>query len=299
LIELLVVIAIIAVLVSLTAAGVMYVLGRGPDIQTRSEIGELEAAIASAKSTWNVPFLPSRLVLYEDMSYPNRNVAGHPEQTSWVFLTKAFGKSAIKQGSLIDWNGNGTIDKPQNGFILEGEHCLVFLLGGIPTPPGGAPGCQGFSTNPANPADIKSGTRPAFFEFKGARLRVGHPGGFLVYTDYYGTGTNPWGTPGMPYVYFSSGRAGNDYNIAPPLGPDCPSVLSGNAKPGVDPPVMPFIDPNKRFINPNGFQIISAGADGKFGRGGLWNPVSGTVNDPFGADDMANFSPNKLGKSAQ
>jgi type II secretory pathway pseudopilin PulG len=53
------------------------------------------------------------------------------------------------------------------------------------------------------------------------------------------------------------------------------------------------------LLNPNTYQIITAGQDGLFGVGGLWNPATGyapgTVPNP-GADDLANFSKSPLGK---
>jgi type II secretory pathway pseudopilin PulG len=54
-------------------------------------------------------------------------------------------------------------------------------------------------------------------------------------------------------------------------------------------------------INPNTYQLVTAGSDGAFGAGGLWNPATGyPVSSPpsFGADDLANFSKLTLGKPA-
>jgi hypothetical protein len=49
-------------------------------------------------------------------------------------------------------------------------------------------------------------------------------------------------------------------------------------------------------MNPNGYQIISAGRDSLFGPGGSWNPAAGytTAGSP-GLDDLANFSQTPLG----
>jgi hypothetical protein len=166
-----------------------------------------------------------------------------------------------------DWNGNGTIDRGE--VVLEGQHCLVFFLGGIPTPPDSAIGCSGFNTDSRNPA-APGGTRAGpYFEFKPGRLRRDSgAGGFLVYLD-------PWKE--QPYAYFSATKAGNDYT------PDCPSLG-----------VAPYYGPGRRFLQPNGCQIISAGPDRRFGPGGLWNPSTGGAG-PDGADDISNFSRAPLG----
>src|SRR5437667_9202575 len=72
LIELLVVIAIIAVLVSLTVAAAMRVLGVGPRVETQTEISKLAESLQAAKRGGyqykDIESFPSKLVLYEDMS---------------------------------------------------------------------------------------------------------------------------------------------------------------------------------------------------------------------------------------
>src|SRR4051794_31015672 len=88
-IELLVVIGIIAVLVSLTAAAVMKVMGQGSKTETRVEIGQLETGIASTLTDLGLGFVPSYLVLREDNAYDPGN-AEHRATTS--LLQKMFGK---------------------------------------------------------------------------------------------------------------------------------------------------------------------------------------------------------------
>jgi prepilin-type N-terminal cleavage/methylation domain-containing protein len=270
LIELLVVIAIVATLLSLTTAAVMKVLGRGAQTQARTEIGQLEIALATCRTDYGLDAVPSRLVLREDGRYdgPGPNRADYPRTVA--FLQKMFGRH-FKVLSPYDWNGSGAIEPGE--VVLEGQHCLVFFLGGIPTPPGAAVGCTGFNTDSRNPA-APGGTRAGpYFEFKSARLRRDpDAGNFLVYLD-------PWKE--QPWAYFSATKAGNDYT------PDCPSLG-----------VAPYFAPGHRFLNPNGCQIISAGPDHRFGPGGLWNPASGGT-DPNGADDISNFSRGALGGPQQ
>jgi len=272
LIELLVVISIIAILVSLTAAAVMRALIKGPELLTRSEIGELEAKIGEARTKGynNTPILYSKLVLHENGVYGNS-----PDEVHTVsVLTGMFGRYVV--GHNIDWNQNGTIDAAP--IVLEGEQALVFYLGGMPKVTNGIVGMVGFSTNPANPAappvsPTEKRLGP-YFEFQTKRL-VMTPNGFPVYTDVYGRGE--------PFAYFASTNTEGAGLYQPA---DCASITP------VAP--VPYIG-----ANAGSFQILSAGRDGAFGSAGAsWNPSTGTT-DPKGKDDQANFSPNLLGAPAR
>ena len=284
LIELLVVIAIIAVLVSLTAAAVMKVLGKGPLVRTRVEIGNMEAALGIAMKTLNngssgATYLPSKIVLREDGKYTPATNPAHA-QTVQV-LTNLFGKGAVNLTTpvQIDWNGDGVINTGVE-YTLEGEECLVFFMGGIPSAPGSTPACLGFvkGSNPSPVPVPATATRYVpFFPFDGARLirspRAGAPANFLVYKDPYGK---------TAYAYFSWYGAGNDYVLT-----DCASL-------GVQ-PYYTKSGTAASFFNPRGCQIISAGADGTFGVGGVWDPIKGYGGTGVGNDDMSNFSKNLLG----
>jgi prepilin-type N-terminal cleavage/methylation domain-containing protein len=308
LIELLIVIAIIALLVSLTASATMRILSKGPEITTGIEIGQLATAIESFKRQYNVDYLPSSIVLDEACNYPNRTTVGSADWFAVTYLRKLFPRinltartsTDITNNNWIDWNGNGTCDHAlapaaQNSQALQGHEALVLFLGGVGIKSGTNFGLSGFCTDPTNPAPPPLNSsfglprQQPFFDFKNGRLAFGPPHKvandmFLVYTDAYGHGS--------PYVYFSHYAKGNDYVSA-----DCNTVLGGN------PPataILPFTDPTGRFINPNGYQIISAGRDGFFGPGGMWNPTnpglsSGYQTGGSGADDQANFSRSLLG----
>lgn len=269
LVEMLVVIAIIAVLAGLTAAAVMRFIYVGPRIQARTEIGELEIALNAFKTDNHVDFMPSRLVLYENMAsgYPNKLTNGHIEQISFRFLRRAFGKRILTQ--QIDWNNNGAIDGPHT---LTCDQCLVFYTGGIPSRPPASgtdvPACLGFSKNPLNPADPASLREPYYSAFDSARLVRGG-NNFLSYKDPH--------DPGQTYLYFSHyGPPGNNYQN------DCPNG------------VLPYRDPSGRFINPDGFQILCAGVDGVFGKTGVFDSTQGSQDGPT-LDDQANFSKSVLG----
>jgi general secretion pathway protein G len=280
LIELLVVIAIIAVLMSLTTAAVMRVLVKGPEITCRSEIDGLATARAAFLADFDgVSHMPSRILLREDGNY---TAGDQLTRDSKVFLEQMFGRR-FSASVPRDWNGNGTVDPP---VVLTGDQCLVFFLGGIPNG-SGPPGCLGFSADPSNPTAPGAPRRGPFFEFKSNRLVAG-AGGFYSYKDPF--------NKNQFYAYFNAGKVTGDYlrygKLLNPLtgtqlGSDCPSIPQG-----------PYFQPSGQFYNPNGFQIISAGADGKFGSGGLLDPNVGST-DQNGRDDFANFSRSRLGATIQ
>jgi prepilin-type N-terminal cleavage/methylation domain-containing protein len=273
LIELLVVIAIIAILVSLTAAAVMKVMGKIPQVQTSTEIGEMDTAMGSFMAAYNLQSPPpSALYLREDGQY---NVTNAADAATVKFLTKWFGRSFNAFGSY-DWNGNGI---PNESYILTGQQCLVFFLGGIPTYTAtGTVGMTGFApnvTNPAAPATPGANRNGPFFNFKSSKLVLVN--NFPVYMD-------PWNAKPTPaaYAFFSSQGKVNGYNAA-----DCGGVA------------YPYYEltaaglPN--YANNNRYQIISAGQNGIFGGttnhtiyGVAWNPAGGATG--AGADDQSNFS---------
>jgi len=278
LIELLVVIAIIAVLVALVTAGVMKAIGQGPQAQARHDIGTMATAIGSFKTELNLNYVPSYIVLREDNNYaassdPRAKLTPGILQTMFgrrINLAPISGTPAA--GAFPDWNGDGKFTA--GDIVLQGHHCLVFFLGGIPSAPGATPTCLGFSRDPSNPTlpPTPGGSRygPYFDGFKSNRL-LRDSNGMFVYADPFLTN--------MPYAYFSS-RKGNDYNAA-----DCAALG-----------IAPYSDPSGRFINPNGFQIISAGSDGLFGPGGGWDPIKGggtsatQADNLKTADNLTNFS---------
>jgi hypothetical protein len=270
LVELILVIGIIALLTSLVVGAVMAVMGRLPDIRAREELGEFEMDLGRLKSDLNgVSYLPSRLKLHELNDY-NMNDPDDVATVAW--LEAAFGKRILDQ-QWIDWNGDN--QQTPGGIFLEGQYVLVFLLGGIPSAPGQPAGCLGFSTDRTNPASNTTARLGPYFPFKGTRLIRNPTTNFCYYLDpYYNVNPNP-----QPYLYFSSWQNSNYSN-------DCPSFG-----------VAPYYDSaTNKFINPTGFQIISAGRDQKFGAGGAWPASNGYPATDPGADDMANFSKLPLGK---
>jgi hypothetical protein len=276
---------------------------RNRETQTRAEIGQMEVALAACRrelGDYKYP-LPSRLVLNESNAYPNARTPGTDDYNTVQLLTSMFGNRWQSNTSGIDWNGDGVINPADRPITLMGDQVLVFFLGGIPS--ASSTDVLGFSTNPKNPADLTAPIRKGpYFPFSPDRLVRG-PNGFLQYLDPYKTGT--------PYIYLSAGKSRNGYNVTTngtTTVTDCPTLpLPPNPPAGAtaQPVVIPYKDGSSgRYLNPDSYQIISAGADGVFGPGGEWDPRTGygspAAGPPhyFGKDDQANFSPNKLGRPA-
>jgi type II secretory pathway pseudopilin PulG len=304
LLELLIVIGIILVLMAMIFPAFSRVMDRVSQARTRTEISQLDTAVANAKralslSGVDLPYLPSSIVLCDNWS--DYSVSSIPVTTppwdaritlanlasSKAFLQKVFGKN-IGLGSsgtlTLDWNGNGVADHP---VYLTGEQALVFWLGGRPLLSGTSPGgCTGFASNPSDPT-MAAGTsgsgdrKGPFFDFKIGQLVLGS-NGFYAYQDPY--------LNGAVYVYYSSDGNGN-YSTSTA---DIPAGVGAGGTGGP----YPYQIPSGLFVNPRTHQIISAGKNGVFGNttaGSFWDPTIGWISGP-GADDLANFSPNLLGR---
>jgi hypothetical protein len=237
----------------------------------------LSEAVDSFRQKFGGFHLPSRLKLSETCNYLQRGQPGTLDADSVEYLQALWPQLDLAPETRIDWNGDGRI---QGDWVLEGDECLVYFLGGIPTSQGGAAGCLGFSKDPHNPVaqDFDPRVGP-FFAFPSDRLRDIHGRGFLSFLDYYG----------HPYAYFSSYPVAgyNRYG-----GTDCPTL-------GVWPYAREW-DPVPRFWNPDSFQIISAGSDGKFGPGTteasrVWSPATAAAMPVEGRDDLTNFHNKALG----
>lgn len=306
LVEILVVIAIIAILVALITPALMRIMGRGAATDNMHTIRQLEIALEEFKRKYGV-YPPSKIKLcpLQKMYGPSPldteslailNIIWPRLSTPQPVLTiPSFMHPISNIARGIDWSGGQPNYKTTalGSIILEGDQCLAFFLGGIPdaTTPGGL----GFSTNPLNPADVfpsPKNPKPEkigpFFKFKGNRLYVREimpgvpvPGlnrfKFYSYRDSFSDAKTP-----LPYVYFSGGRRPNSYNsllthaLVPVAStPGALAARSDCATLGVWPyaqkmdPVGPkaTLHTPPTYYNPDSFQIISAGADGRFGTG--------------------------------
>ncbi|HTU19844.1 MAG TPA: type II secretion system protein [Gemmataceae bacterium] len=262
LVELMVVVLIIAILVSLISSAVMMAMGKIPETQTSTEISQMGTALQAMMADFNLDVPPpSTLVLSE--TAPLTTASG-------TFLAQMFGRNLGAGQPFVDWNGDG---QPNGPWTLGGEECLVFYLGGI--------NLQGFSYNKMNPTPIAGQKMHGpYFNFVTSRL---YPvaTGFYVYLDPWQSKSGAlYGTlGGSPYAYFSSNGINNAYANTSGYGA-APYFITGTTQ----------------YMNPNTYQIISAGKDGYFGTVG-WTPTSGATG--HGADDQANFSSKVLGAGQQ
>jgi general secretion pathway protein G len=274
---------LVGVLIVLLGLAILYSIalvrldGYGPAQRTRAELTGLSNAIVAFQEEFGVSHLPSRIKLSETCNYPQRDRPNTLDADSVHYLQRLWPRLRLEPGTRIDWNGDGEI---QEDHVLEGDECLVFFVGGIPSKGEAANGCLGFSKEGKTPAEPGGERVGLFFEFRSWRLRDLHGRGFFTYVDGYGK---------QPYAYFSNYGQVNGYNRYGDT--DCPSL-------GVWPYAETLTPP--RFLNQHSFQIISAGPDLKFGPGTdeaahAWNPRNPAI-PPQGRDDLGNFSWFPLGK---
>jgi hypothetical protein len=206
----LVVIIIILILMSLLLVGINKIWIYVDEVKTGSEINQLAQACELFKSTYG-RYPPSRIRLYENCAYTNRNgpignFDADLERYSLEYLSAIFPginlTPTANGGTGQDWNGDGAITAGAGGiWDLEGDECLVYFLGGLPrctgTPGQGLISLIGFHTDKANPIQpiTNAGvSRPGstrsgpFYEFKQDRLRVNN-------------GPTPATMPGRPFTH--------------------------------------------------------------------------------------------------
>jgi hypothetical protein len=218
-----------------------------------------------------------------------------------------------------DWNGDTTYQQGDPGvYILQGDQCLVFFLGGMQVPNGSGFSCMGFGTRKDNPTIISGATDAPYFEFPSDRLR--RLGQTQTRSGYFASFLDPYD---IPYLYFCNrggpGGALNVYNS--PLNSAAQQFILPGATLASDCPdfgVSPYFEPSTRAYAKDGFQIISAGYDQTFGPGGIYDGgqawvmyplINGSTvqlmpnqsaTPPHGAyDDLTNFHDKILGSGNQ
>jgi prepilin-type N-terminal cleavage/methylation domain-containing protein len=300
LVELLTVIAIIAVLIGLTTAAVQKVRVRTLEVRNRHDISQMQIALDAFKVKYGVDYVPSRIVLREDGLYGTNSVPAIAalEVESLAYLKKVWPRLATPGTAGFaghDWNGDGAITPGDAGaFLLEGDQCLVFFLGGIQR--GGV--CMGFAVDKQYPARAGTNTEPILFDFPTGRLKIFMPNP-PTRSPYHASFIDQYGQ--MPFAYFSS-WGGQGYNrYASTMGSDCNTL--GLASNGVG--LLPYYEMvngvlTSKAQNKDSFQIISAGYDGVFGYGGGFDAkvgagLAGPGISPGASDDLTNFHPTVLG----
>ena len=243
LIELLVVMAIIATLIGLILPAVQASRARVVEAKASFEIGQIQTAIESFKSTYQQRYIPDIL---------NKGV----DASGVDYIHRVWPRySETNLGTTTD--GNATLI-----FFLTGSQAVYDNS----TPTANVLPFSGLWQSASKPLTVGSGTHNLFLEFPASRYNSANQ---LL---------DPWGTP---YAYFTSHDNAGSY-----------ANTSSNG-------TLPLQESAGKYINPNGYQIISAGANMGFGPGGVWTPGSGSYpsysKTNLGCDDRANFTPSALG----
>ena len=310
LLELMVVVVIIAILIGLLLPAVNSVRRAARDAEVRSDIASLEDAIGKFKVTFGVE-PPSQILIYPtaaawETSAVSRRHKGTIKQL-WPQFDFATCGGLCPSGTFpAPWS---TMAPVPTQLDLTGAECLVFFLGGMVSSTGG--GFTGFSKDPQYPFGAGTNREGPFFEFKGAlRLPLLASPGNNNWTgrltdldgDWLPEYRDPLPQQTSPYLYFN-GVSGyrTDYPTSPwhntdNFGTGVPTTMSisnayysnANFSPTL-PPAMNV--PHK----PRGIQIISPGADGFYGAGGLFNPASTGTLLPNDRDNITNFHGGRLG----
>jgi len=305
LIELLAVIAIIMLLIGLLLPAVQKFRAKGPQVQTKSEIGQIENAIESFKTTYDVKYLPSVWVLAYDynpgaMPAPAANALRDARQ----YYSKVWPKGFVP-GSP----GFANVPANTNRIGMDGNQALVFFLGGISPPTGGPPNGfpaswqgnrTGFNNSPINPFNYNGTTtcnavagansKGVFYDFNPKQMDAsGH------YHDPHWSpnDSNPAVAAGNIYYYFSA-KEGNDYDYFGGYAPlfdvifSTPGLIYASGGYGN---VHPFRGTDNKYLNGGKYQIISAGADHVAGAAPFVWPSASNMQGQAGGDDQSNFTP--------
>lgn len=316
LIEMLVVIGIIILLVGLLLPAVQKARDAATRARCKNEISGMTSAIENFRSTYDVKYIPSYFILTDNYAIQPgdspQTIAAKNE--SREFYAKVWPMAFIP-------GVRGRTPLPQNTVItLDGNQLLLFLLGGVPPasnppPPTGLwpvtfqGNRSGFLNSPSNPFGFANGTLNSppqanmaknggpFFDFDLRRIDsvFGH------YHDVYWRPTNDVNDPqiGMSVYYYFSSKHGNDYSY---WGAVYSQVSPGINSQGGYGGMNPHIGMDGKYVETNGYQIVSAGKDQVPSPGGnradpntFW-PGGGIYKmNPGGHDDLSNWSSYVLG----
>jgi len=298
LIELLTVIAIIAILIGIILPAVNAARDSARRAQAINDIAQLSAGITTAKSTMQARYVPNYSYLWSsyDVTPGGPNYAFNLAALTDLrqFFGSRFGTPDSSNPYLI-WSGL------PNWGAISGSQCLVFYLGGYRD----GNFTVGFGDDMRNPfyTTSSSAVPKTFYDFNLKRLWFTPNAGPPVYVDSYGMPNSAM--RGTPYFYMTAQRGGDyaDQNRVLMKPGICiyPAGVYTNFSTGEQATmpslqISPLIDAVGKYVNPDGWQIISAGKNGHPGPGGSWRPG----NSPYtigadGGDDLANFRTLMLG----
>jgi len=309
-IEVLTILVILGILMALLLPAI-FGTSRAARIElARQRILEIDEALkGNFRGQFNNFYPPSYIVLIESGNYDDSNTAQHHSkqwlQRLWPSIT------------LGGWDFNADGDSADT-FTLSGSKCLLFFLYGMPAlrKDGGGQIVEvllgtGFSNDPKDPFK-RDGPRvgPFFKGLKQGDIRPGDDddGDAGTPTVFYEI-ADPLGNK-QSLAFFSSYNSANGYR------PDdcnfgggnqtfkCPTSPTAVISAGPNPYTTGDSNPATglaEFHNPDGIQIISAGIDGDFGKGGKFTRGggSGSYPDAADADNLTNFYHGELERAAQ
>ncbi|MBN9520624.1 type II secretion system protein [bacterium] len=291
-VELLVVVGVIAILASLITVAALRVQKVAKRTRASAEIAQISAAVSTFKAKMNVDFIPSGGGGPNGTFQLKKVYAGNEPEAK--YLKRLFPQM---KGCTGDPNENTGLP---DGFNLDGNQTLVlFLTGGDVTK------FTGFSTNRQQPftptaTDGENRLGP-FLEFSSNNYVLGSNLPGVAGAQSLSYLVDPWGSP---YAYFAFNPLNNMYDAGQSFAFNGTTVRAYRER--LD-PTRPTLTP--KGLQPKGFQLISAGENGKddedprgFGPGGKldttgeWTPGVGAYADGgAGFDDLSNFHEGQLG----
>jgi type II secretory pathway pseudopilin PulG len=341
----LVVITIIGILAGLVTGVAIAVRVMGRQAVVTSEIGQIDMALKQYKSKVGEypPDGASTGIAVAGFN-DDANNNGIPDSFERHFARRFPRADLIEELHLLGYPRNNANARRTLFANYSPVTALVFWMGGmpepdqpIPTPPtpptfnNSKSRLIGFSQNPVNPlTDFTSQREKAYFDFDSSRL-AGNTNQFFRSCSPSGLPeVEPWAStlpaftyPHVPaYVYFrAEAKRGFEYfydaGNAGPTRLKCYPPYNYNQPNGNPNLVRPYWDEqSKGWINPEGFQILFGGFDGKFGASNImksrqlppdadypyyadWkkrkillgdpDPSSGAQNANDGLDDQSNF----------